>query len=411
MSNRRTFIKQALGSSAALAASVLFPSHRVLGANDRIRIGLIGGGDHGQEIFRAAIRCPNVEAVAVADVYTRRLDQVKAIVPSIHTYKDFRPLLDDKSIDAVLIATPQHQHALNFVPAIQAGKDVYQEKTMAFNPDHARRMKKAYEGSGRVVQVGIQVISTPGFGRIGEMIASGKLGVITALHTHHYRNAPYGGWTRPIPADCDPQHVDWKAFQGEAAPHPFDPWRYINWRFFWDYDGSNVFENMVHQVGFWQKLMNFDIPDSVTMTGANLLSPKMQVPDTVDVSMLQGKVLFTWNSMFGNNFYGEGHDLLLGNKGTVARNESDQLRYQPQGGETLGVNTLCAEPAQGGQAKGYCDGTDVHMQNFFDCMRSRKEPSCSFEIGYRSAITCQMAIASYHKKRTVRWDPKTEDIV
>jgi hypothetical protein len=137
----------------------------------------------------------------------------------------------------------------------------------------------------------------------------------------------------------------------------------------------------------------------------------MQVPDTVDVSMLQGKVLFTWNSMFGNNFYGEGHDLLLGNKGTVARNESDQLRYQPQGGETLGVNTLCAEPAQGGQAKGYCDGTDVHMQNFFDCMRSRKEPSCSFEIGYRSAITCQMAIASYHKKRTVRWDPKTEDIV
>jgi predicted dehydrogenase len=411
MSTRRTFIKQALGSSAALAASGFFPSQRVLGANDRIRIGLIGGGDHGQEILHAAIRCPNVEAVAVADVYTRRLDEVKAFVPSIRTYKDFRPLLDDKTIDAVLIATPQHQHALNFVPAIQAGKDVYQEKTMAFNPDHARRMKKAFEGSGRVVQVGIQAISTPGFGRIGEMVAAGKLGLITGLHTHHYRNAPYGGWTRKIPPDCDPQHVDWKAFQGEATPHPFDPQRYMNWRFYWDYDGSNVFENMVHQVGFWQKLMKFDIPDSVTMTGANLLSPKMQVPDTVDVSMLQGKVLFTWNSMFGNNFYGEGHDLLLGNKGTVSRNESDQVRYQPQGGETLGVNTLCAEAPEGGQEKGYFDGTDVHMQNFFDCMRSRKEPNCSFEIGYRAAITCQMAIASYHKKRAVRWDPKTEDIV
>jgi len=119
MSTRRTFMKQALGSSAALAASGLYPFNRVLGANDRIRIGLIGGGDRGKEIFHAAINCPNVEAVAVADVYTRRLEEVKAIVPSLHTFKDFRQLLDDKSIDAVLIATPQHQHALNFVPARQ----------------------------------------------------------------------------------------------------------------------------------------------------------------------------------------------------------------------------------------------------------------------------------------------------
>jgi predicted dehydrogenase len=282
---------------------------------------------------------------------------------------------------------------------------------MAFNPDHARRMKKAFEGSGRVVQVGIQCISTPGFGTIREMVSADKLGVITALHTHHYRNAPYGGWTREIPADCDPQHVDWKAFLGESTPHPFDPQRYMNWRFFWDYDGSNVFENMVHQVGFWYKLLDFKIPDSVTMTGANLLSPKMQVPDTMDISMLQGKILFTWNSMFGNDFYGEGHDLLLGNKGTVSRNEGDQVRFQPQGGEKRGVETMCTETAEGGQATGYFEGTPAHMQNFFDCMRSRKEPRCSFEIGYRAAIACQMSITSYHKKRAVRWDPKTEDII
>ena len=411
MPTRRAFMQKALGGSAALAAYGLFPSRRVLGANDRIRIGLIGAGGRGTQIFQAALKCPNVEGVAAADVYTRRLDELKEHLPAITTYRDFRKLLEDKSIDAVLIATPQHLHALNFVPAIQAGKDVYQEKTMAFNPDHVRRMKKAYEGSGRVVQVGIQAISTPGFGRIREIVASEKLGVITALHTHHYRNAPYGGWTREIPADCDPQHVDWKAFEGEAVPHPFDPQRYINWRFFWDYDGCNVFENMVHQVGFWYKLMNFKIPDSVTMTGANLLSPKMQVPDTVDVSMLQGKVLFTWNSMFGNDFYGEGHDLLLGNKGTISRNEGDQIRYQPQGGERRGVDTLCSVSPEGGQETGYRDATAEHMQNFFDCMRSRKEPNCSFDIGYRSAIACQMSIASYHKKRAVRWDPKSEDIV
>jgi len=306
MPSRRTFIKQTVGGSAALVASGLFPSSPVLGANDRIRIGLIGGGDRGQEIFRAAIRCPNVEAVGVADVYTRRLDEVKAIVPSIKAYKDFRQLLDDKTVDAVLIATPQHLHALHFVPAIEAGKDVYQEKTMAFNPDHARRMKKAFEKSDRVVQVGIQATSAPGVARIRDLATPEKMGVITALHTHHYRNARHGGWLRDIPADCNPEHVDWKAFEGEAQAYPFDPQRFINWRFFWDYDGSNVYENMVHQVGFWYKLLDFKIPDSVTMTGANLLSPKMQVPDSIDVSMLQGNILFTWNSMFGNDFYGEG---------------------------------------------------------------------------------------------------------
>ena len=136
------------------------------------------------------MRCPNAEAVAAADVYTRRLDEVKAIAPQIKTYQDARQLLDDKSIDAVLIATPQHQHALNFVPAIQAGKDVYQEKTMAFSPDHARRMRKALDGSGRVVQVGIQMISGPGMKTVRELATPERMGVITAIHTHHYRNAP-----------------------------------------------------------------------------------------------------------------------------------------------------------------------------------------------------------------------------
>ena len=111
-----------------------------------------------------------------------------------------RQLLDDKSVDAVLIATPQHQHALNFVPAIQAGKDVYQEKTMAFSPDHARRMRKALEGSGRVVQIGIQMISGPGMKMVRELATPERMGVITAIHAHHYRNAPYGGWMRDIPA-------------------------------------------------------------------------------------------------------------------------------------------------------------------------------------------------------------------
>jgi predicted dehydrogenase len=316
-------------------------------------------------------------------------------------------LLDDKNVDAVLIATPQHQHALNFVPAIQAGKDVYQEKTMAFTPDHAKRMRKALDGSGRVVQVGIQMISGPGMKTVREYATPEHMGVITAIHAHHYRNEPYGGWTREIPADCDTSHVEWSSFQGEAAPHDFDPQRYMNWRFFWDYSGGNVFENMVHQVGYWHTVLNLKIPHAVTMTGANMLSPKMDPPDVMDVSMhhTAEKILFTWNSMFSNNYFGEGHDLLLGTKGTIIHDETDKPRYIPQakGAKLSEANT--------GSTGGYAEATDTHMQNFFDCVRSRKTPNCPFEIGFRSAIACQMAVRSYREGRTVTWDEQKEDIV
>lgn len=413
MSSRRTFLRQSAVGAAWVAVSGAVPSRPALGANDRIRIGLIGAGGRGKEIFRAALRRPNVEAVAVADVYTRRLDEAKAIAPAVATYRDFRRLLDDKSIDAVLIATPQHQHALSFVPAIQAGKDVYQEKTMAFTPEHARRMRKAFAGSGRVVQIGMQMNSGPGVRKVQELIAPDRMGTITAIQAHHYRNAPYGGWLRQIPPDCDAEHVDWPAFEGEAPHHAFDPQRCINWRFFWDYSGGNVFENMVHQVGFWYQVLGLNIPETVTMAGANYCSSKMEVPDTMMVSMNQPeRILFTWNSMFSNAYYGETYDYLFGTKGTVMHDESERVVYWPQGRRAAGGGKTGAESGEStGETKGYLDSTGQHMQNFFDCVRSRKEPVCPFEMGFRSAIACQMAIASYRQKRTVRWDPQAEDIV
>lgn len=413
MPNRRLFLKQVVGGAAGVTVAGLISPYRILGANDRIRIGLIGAGSRGREIFRAALRCPNTEAVAVADVYTRRLDEAKALASGIKGYRDFRQLLDDKTIDAVLIATPQHLHALNFVPAIQAGKDVYQEKTMAFNPDHARRMRKAFEGSGRVVQVGIQVISGPGLRKVREMATPERMGVITSLQAYHYRNRPYGGWLREIPADCDAEHVDWPGFQGETKAVPFDPQRYMNWRFYWDYSGGNVFENMVHQVGFWYQALRLNIPQSVTMTGGNYLSPKMEVPDIMSVSMSQPeKMLFTWSSMFSNNYYGETFDYLFGTKGTLTHSESDKVRYSPQDKKAAdGTDGGVSSPEKAPDNAGYSDTTTEHMQNFFDCMRSRKEPNCPFEIGFRSAIACQMAITSYRQQRTVKWDSPTQDIV
>ncbi|MDR3622534.1 MAG: Gfo/Idh/MocA family oxidoreductase [Paludisphaera borealis] len=409
MSSRRGFLGTMIGGAAGAAmtgaamTATAGAKGRVRGANDRIRFGLIGGGSRGKEILRAAIQCPNVEPAAVADVYTRRLDEAKAIAPGATTYRDYRALLDDKTIDAVLIATPQHLHALHFVAAIQAGKDVYQEKTMAFNPNHARRMRNALEGTGRVVQVGMQMNSGDGVRKVREHVTAKDLGDITLVQTHHFRNAAYGGWLRDVPPDCNLEHVDWAAFQGEAKAVPFDPQRYINWRFFWDYSGGNVFENMVHTLAFWFGALNLSIPDSVTMTGANYLSPKMNIPDTFQVSMSHPeKLLFTFTSMFGNGYYGEGRDFLFGNKGTLSYSHSNG---------NLEVITKGAKPDESKPSAGYKDFTGLHMQNFFDCVRSRSEPAVPFELGFRTSIACRMAIDSFRRGTTVRWDPTTEEII
>lgn len=283
---------------------------------------------------------------------------------------------------------------------------------MAFNPDHARRMRRAFEGSNRVVQVGVQSTSGKTLARARELATPDSLGTLTAIHTHHYRNRPYGGWKRQIPSDCNLDHVGWKEFEGEAAPHEFDPQRFINWRFFWDYSGGNVFENMVHQVAFWQKALGLKIPRRVTMAGYNYLSPGMEVPDTMNVSMDQPEnLLFSWNSAFGNNYFGEdGYDFALGNKGTVIR-VTNKVTFQPQGHSAQkneGPLAVGGEPNIVGSDD---DETAAHMNNFFDCVRSRKEPNCPFELGFSSAIACQMANASLRQGRTVQWDPEKEDIV
>jgi predicted dehydrogenase len=135
----------------------------------------------------------------------------------------------------------------------------------------------------------------------------------------------------------------------------------------------------------------------------------MEVPDTMSVSMNQAeKILFTWNSMFGNAYYGETCDYLFGTKGTLMHDEADRVEYWPQGKNTPGAN---AKEGKAAEQTGYLDSTTPHMQNFLDCVRSRKEPVCPFEMGFRAAIACQMAIASYRRQRTVRWDPQTQDIL
>lgn len=398
MSSRRKF----LGSVATGLAGSLAPSS-VLGANDRIRLGIIGAGDRGMEITREAIACPNTEFVAFADIYTRRLEAAKQLAPTAKTYLDHRYLLEDKSIDAVLIATPQHLHCEHFVAALDAGKHVYQEKTMAFNPDHAKRMRAAYQKAAkRTVQIGHQSCSSGLMEDALGFIKSGKAGRVTMIESHMFRNTPHGKpqWSRPVYPDMTPENILWNQFLGEAPKHDFDANRYANWRFFWDYSGGNVYENMCHQIAFWYRALNLQVPKSVNMTGGVYLwKDGREVPDTMAVSMEHPEeILFTWASSFGNNQLGSSESV-LGTDGTILK--SQQIRYvpqkvnQPQGEEMLGLAKTAPR---------------AHMQNFLDSIRSGKEPNCPFEVGFRVSIACRMAVESYRRGRTIRWDAVKEEL-
>jgi predicted dehydrogenase len=402
MHSRRKFIGQmATGLAGTLATG------SVLGANDRIRLGLIGSGDRGMQLVREAITLPNAEVVAFADIYTKRLDDAKKVVPDAKTYLDHRYLLDDKSIDAVLIATPQHLHAEHFIASLEAGKQIYQEKTMAFNVDHAKRMRAAYQQAGRrTVQIGHQSCSSGETVDATAFLNSGNMGKITAIHSHMYRNTPHGKpqWSRPVYPEMTAENIIWKSFLGPAPQHDFDANRYANWRFFWDYSGGNVYENMCHQLAFWYKVMNLQIPKSVNMVGGIYLwKDGREVPDTMNVAIEQPEeILFTWDSGFGNNELGSTEDV-LGTDGTIARGQ--QIRYlpqkvnRPQGTEVIGNTRTGANE------------TKAHIQNFLDCVRSGAEPNCPFDVGFRIAIACRMAVDSYRQERTLKWDAGKEEIV
>lgn len=389
--------------ATGLAGTLAVPS-TVLGANDRIRLGIIGPGDRGMQLVREAMACPNTEFVAFADVYTRRLEDAKRLVPTAKTHLDYRHLLDDKSIDAVLIATPQHLHAEHFVAALQAGKHVYQEKTMAFTVEHAKRMRAAYEQAGRrVVQIGHQYTSSGQIADAAAFTSGGRLGKITAIHAHMYRNTPHGKpqWSRPIYPDMTQENIVWNSFLGEAPRVAFDANRYANWRFFWDYSGGNFYENMCHQLSFWYKVLGMQIPKSVTATGGIYLwKDGREVPDTMNVAMEHGEeMLFSWDSGFGNDRLGVSEDV-LGTDGTIEK--AQQIRYVPQK-----VNRPDATEILG-QTK---TEPRAHMQNFLDAIRTGVEPNCPFELGFRVSIACRMAVDSYRTGRTLRWDPQKEEIV
>ena len=382
---RRTFIKQAAIGAAVLA----YPSSKVLGANDRVRVGMIGVGDRGNDLLDQVVKVSNVELVAMADIYSRRRDQAKSKVPGIQTFPDYRELLDRKDIDGVIVASPLHIHARHFIDTIASGKDLYAEKTMTWSIPEADKCLAAAKGSNRVVQIGLQHESTGALVDAKQMIKDGWVGKVTHVESWMSRNTPHGKgqWVRPVPSDCTPQ----SAFLNGRPDRPFDGFKLINWRLFWEFSGGNCAENMVHQIAWIMSALDLPEPSAAYMSGG-VFSEKdgREVPDTIAVTLDFPKdIVVTWQSTFSNKHYELG-DRILGSDGTLEHHFEDPIEYWPEK-----VNRPDGESTKG---KAH---NQNHMQNWIDCIRSRRTPNAPAEIGYRSAIAVHMANLSYKQKKRV----------
>jgi predicted dehydrogenase len=398
--SRREFIRQAAIGAAALAA---YPPSRVLGANDRVRVGMIGVGGRGQELLKQVLGVPDAQLVAIADVYTRSRDEAKHMAPGIQTLDDHRRLLDMKDIDGVIVASPLHIHARHFLDTLAAGKDLYSEKTMTWSVPEAEECLGAAKKSDRVVQIGLQHESSGSLADARKWIKDGIVGKITQVESWMSRNTPHGKgqWVRKVPADCTAQNVNWKAFLNGRPDREFDPFKFINWRLYWEFSGGNVTENMVHQIAWIMTALDLPEPSAAYMSGG-VFSEKdgRQVPDTIVATLeYPADTVVTWQSTFSNSHYGLG-ERLLGSDGTIEHisgatdmvtgKSSEGIRYYPEKANRHDGAALTGEtPNQN------------HMANWVDCARTRKTPNASVEIGYRSAIAAHMANISYRRKQRV----------
>ena len=379
-----------------------YPS-RVLGANDRVRVGMIGVGSRGQELLKQALELADVQLVAIADVYKRRHDEARQMAPGIQTFDDHRRLLDMKDLDGVIVASPLHIHARHFLDTLAAGKDLYSEKTMTWSIPEAEDCLASANKSGRVVQIGLQHESSGALTDAKSWIKQGVVGKVTQVQSWMSRNTPHGQgqWVRPVPSDCTAQNVNWNAFLNGRPERAFDGYKFINWRLFWEFSGGNITENMVHQIAWIMSALDLPLPTAAYMTGG-IFSEKdgREVPDTIAVAFdFPNDTLVTWQSTFNNSRYGLGEHF-LGTDGTIEHVAGATDMVTGKSEESTHYLPEKANRPSGTELKSETRDQN-HMANWIECIRSRKTPNAPVEIGYKSAVAAHMANLAYRSKQRV----------
>ncbi|HWC99274.1 MAG TPA: Gfo/Idh/MocA family oxidoreductase [Candidatus Sulfopaludibacter sp.] len=397
--NRRTLLRSAFAVSAGTALS----AGRVWGANDRIRFGLIGSGGRGREDWTTFLKEPEVDPVAVCDVYGPFREKGIAIAEGrAKPFKDYRELLALKDIDAVIVATPDHWHSAITIAACEAGKDVYCEKPLSLRIAEGRQMVQAARKHNRVVQAGSQQRSGAHYAQAVKLIQDGGIGQVHRIDAGYQRNIFPGLKATEMAAGISPE-FDYAMWLGPAPKRPFDPFRCIyNFRWFWDYSGGQMTNWGAHHLDIARWIVGMDAPTDISAFGGRYsLTDGGETPDIQQVMYQFGKVVVNWTS--SEVAEGKPHTLdIFGTKGMLTL-----LRGGFQIFPEMKNKAPMMEPLQ---VKG-ADLNVQHARNFLDCLKSRKKPNADVEEGHRSATMCHLGNLSMRLGRRLKWDAAKEQVV
>jgi predicted dehydrogenase len=419
---RRDFAKTVTAAGVSTALSRM----RVLGANDRIRLGFVGLGNRGDQVLDGFLEHKDAEVVAIADLYEPYLDfAARKIGTSPRQLQDYRKLLEMKDVDAVVIATPDHWHALQTIHAFEAGKDVYVEKPLSLCVAEGRKMVESARRHNKVTQVGIMRRSSPWAKDAADFIRGGGLGKITVVRALHVENE----WPHGIgnPPDGDPPAwFDWEAWLGPAPRVPYNMNRtFYRFRWFYDYSGGQVTNFGVHYIDMIHWALGQDAPLAVTAMGAKLaVEDNREIPDTIEAAWsYPGGTLVTFSQFNANGARAAARDGQIefrGTKGTLYVNW-DGYEVVPEeitqdvvparspltraADERYGKDrkTMIPPKRNGGR-----DSTPLHARNFLDCVRSRQMCNCDIEAGHRSTSATLIANIALKTKSHLEWDRASE---
>ena len=406
----------------------------MVGANERVVAGLIGCGARGMHVARLMSAIPGVEFAACCDVYAAHAASAAEWAGGrAKSYKDFRDVLERKDIDAVVVATPDHWHAIPTVLACQAGKDVYVEKPLAHNIKEGRAMVEAARRYKRIVQTGTQHRSAPHYREVQRIIQSGELGEVRYVRVWNYVNMfPHGiGHSTDSPV---PEGLDWDFYLGPAPLVPFNKNRFLRYfRWFWDYSGGSITDFGTHRLDSVHQVMGVEAPLTVVASGGRFsLKDDGEMPDVLQATYEYPRFVLSYETCelnghgLGGRTPGMSYYLARGGDdrphgeafyGTNGTLFSDRIGFEIYP-EPAAVATQDVYQARSSKPAGYRmeprrtaskDTTDLHVKNFIDCVRSRQLPAGDVEIGHRSTTVAHLGNIAYKTRKKLHWDSIKED--